>query len=225
MTYLDLINGVLRRLREDEVAAVDSTAYSAMIGDFVNDAKEVVEKAWDWTHLREIITVNTVASTNEYTWTGKGNPVEVIGAYNDTANTVLNYASQDYFDRRKYIQGTEEGSVSEFTFRKIDSNGNTVIEVWPTPNDVQVLRFNAKVEQPRLTALADKILVPWAPVLHLALAMAARERGETGGTSTAEYFSLADRYLSDAIASDAAYHPHETVFHASYIWPNNTLRL
>jgi len=35
MTYLELVNAVLRRLRITEVGSVNETAYSAMIGDFV----------------------------------------------------------------------------------------------------------------------------------------------------------------------------------------------
>jgi len=50
------------------------------------------------------------------------------------------------------------------------------------------------------------------PVIHFAVALLARERGETGGTSTAEYFTIANKYLSDAIAIDAAKHPEEMVF-------------
>ena len=40
MTYLNLVNSVLRRLREDEVTSVSNTTYGAMVGDFVNDAKK-----------------------------------------------------------------------------------------------------------------------------------------------------------------------------------------
>ena len=43
MTYLNLVNNVLRRLREDEVASVSNDTYSKMVGDFVNDAKQFVE--------------------------------------------------------------------------------------------------------------------------------------------------------------------------------------
>ena len=46
----------------------------------------------------------------------------------------------------------------------------------------------------------------------LATALGARERGETGGTSASELFSLAGRTLSDAVALDAAKHPEETIW-------------
>ena len=48
MTYLNLVNGVLRRLREDEVSNVSESTYSKMVGDYVNDAEDVLETAWDW---------------------------------------------------------------------------------------------------------------------------------------------------------------------------------
>jgi hypothetical protein len=41
MTYLNLVNNVLRRLREDEVSNVSESTYSAMVGDYVNDAKDL----------------------------------------------------------------------------------------------------------------------------------------------------------------------------------------
>jgi hypothetical protein len=66
--------------------------------------------------------------------------------------------------------------------------------------------------QADLTNNTDVIKVPSKPVIHLAVALLARERGETGGTSVAEYFQIADKYLSDAIAIDAAKHPEEMLF-------------
>ena len=64
-----------------------------------------------------------------------------------------------------------------------------------------------------LSADADTLAIPAQPVIHMAVALLSRERGETGGTSTAEYFALADKYLSDAIDLDAQKHPEETIFY------------
>lgn len=224
MTYLELVNAVLLRLREDPVVSVNSTDYAKLIAAFVNDAKDIVEKSWDWTHLREIVTIPTVASTKEYTWTGKGNPVEFITAWNNTSNSELYYTGQGRFDKRNYTQAAQSGTPEEFVLRSIDANGDYVIEVYPTPDAVYSLVFNAKVEQVDLVDNADSVIIPTVPVLHLALAFAARERGETGGTSTQEYFSIADQYLSDAIAADAAMHENELTMNAGYFWPNNTMR-
>jgi hypothetical protein len=56
--------------------------------------------------------------------------------------------------------------------------------------------------------------IPSSAVVQLATALGARERGETGGTSAAELFGLADNTLSDAIAIDASQHPEETIWYS-----------
>lgn len=54
MTYLQLINSVLTRLREEEIDStkVNSDPYLRSIGAHVNDAKRRVEDAWQWGALR-----------------------------------------------------------------------------------------------------------------------------------------------------------------------------
>ena len=44
MTYLQLVNSVLRRLREDQVSTVEQNSYSILVGELVNEAKEIVLK-------------------------------------------------------------------------------------------------------------------------------------------------------------------------------------
>jgi hypothetical protein len=66
MTYLQLVNSVLRRLREDEVDTVGQNSYSRLIGEFVNDAKRTVEDAWAWSALRSTLTVTTEADVFNY---------------------------------------------------------------------------------------------------------------------------------------------------------------
>ena len=48
MTYLQIVNKVLRRLRENEVSSINENPYSLLIGDLVNVVKREVEDAWDW---------------------------------------------------------------------------------------------------------------------------------------------------------------------------------
>ena len=67
MTYIQIINAVLRRLREDEVASPSDTEYSTLIGDFVNETKREVEAAWNWTALRTTITLSADNATTEMT--------------------------------------------------------------------------------------------------------------------------------------------------------------
>jgi len=212
MTYLNLMNNVLRRLREDEVSSVSATTYTKMVSDFINDAKKLVEESNDWSALRETIVVSTTASDNSYSLTGSGDNVKVMSVINDTQNCFMEYQTKDWFNDSLYIANAVEGAPKYYTYNGLDSSGDTEVLVGPTPDGVYSLRFDVVKRQADLSSNTDTLLVPAMPVVHLAVALLARERGETGGTSTAEYFSIADKFLSDAIAIDAAKHPEEMVF-------------
>ena len=212
MTYLNIMNNVLRRLREEEVTNVIESTYAKMVGDFINDAKVMVEEATDWSSLRTTISITTVASDNQYSLTDCGDNVKIMSALNDTENCYLAYQTKDWFNEQLYINPIIEGAPRYYTFDGLDANGDTQVLVSPRPTEAQTLRFDVIKRQAELTANDDNLLVPEKPVIHLAVALLARERGETGGTSTAEYFQIADKYLSDAIAIDAAKHPEEMIF-------------
>jgi len=213
VTYLNLVNNVLRRLREDEVTSVSSSTYSKMVGDFVNDAKKLVEAAWDWSALRTTLTVTTSDDVFNYVLTGSQNKIKILHPYNDTDNFELEYQTPIWFDQQYMYQSPAKGSPRYYTFNGVDSNGDTQIDIYPKPDGAYTLRFNAVKRNDDMTADSDDLLIPSQPVIHMAIALLSRERGETGGTSTPEYFSIADKYLSDAIALDAQKHPEETIFY------------
>ena len=212
MTYLNLMNSVLRRLREEETTSVTSTTYVKMVSDFINDAKTLVGQAADWSALRETITISTTASDNTYSLTGGGDNIKVMSMINDTENCFMEYQTKDWFNEQLYISSAAEGAPRYFTYNGLDASGDTQILVGPTPDGVYSIRVDTVKRQADLSANDDVLLIPAQPVIHLAVALLARERGETGGTSTAEYFTIANQYLSDAIAIDAAKHPEEMVF-------------
>ena len=75
MSYRTVIDKVLTRLREDTtgsdwVGALSSASsvdsYHKLIGELVNEAKDLVEDAWNWTTLRSIETVTTSSGTVSY---------------------------------------------------------------------------------------------------------------------------------------------------------------
>jgi len=213
MTYLDLVNNVLRRLREDTVTAVTNDTYSTMVGDFVNDAKEMVESAWDWSALRTRLTISTTADDYTYSLTGTGDKGRVLNAINDTSILEMQYQTQNWFDNQFFIQNAASGAPEYFTYNGVDANGDAQIDIYPKPDGVYSLKVKAVIRNTALTDNLDTLKIPSQPVIHLAVALLARERGETGGTSTPEYFAIADKYLSDAIALDAQRHPEETIFY------------
>jgi hypothetical protein len=206
------MNNVLRRLREEEVGTVNESTYSKMAGDFINDAKTLVEQATDWSALRQTVVINTVLDDNLYSLTGCGDDVKIMSALNDTENYFLSYQTKDWFNEQLYLTDQVSGSPKYYTYNGLDSNGDTQLLVSPKPDGVYSLRFDVVKRQSELTTDTSALLIPEKPVIHLAVALLARERGETGGTSTAEYFQIADKYLSDAIAIDAAKHPEEMIF-------------
>ena len=226
MTYLQLVNNVLRRMREDPVSSIQNNTYSQMVGDYVNDAKTMVENSWDWSALRTTLTVSTTAGIFNYAMTGAGNEFKVLNAYNDTDNWGLQYQTPLWFDQRYMIQEPVSGSPEFYTFNGVNSNGDTQVEFYPKPSsNGTILRFNvvnrgqvtdgsgAILRPDMLVNDTDQVIIPTLPIIHLAVALLARERGETGGTSAPEYFEIANRYLSDAIAMDAQKHPEETIWY------------
>ena len=213
MTYLDLVNNVLRRLRETEVSSVQSTSYSKLIGDLINDAKDLVETSWDWSALRTTLTITTTADVFNYSLTGSQNNIKELNVLNDTSNLIMQYQTNNWFDSQFLLGNPVSGAPMYYTYNGVDSDGDTLIDVYPKPDGVYSLRFNCALRNGDLSADTDTIKIPSMPVVHLAVAFASRERGETGGTSSAEYFSMANKYLSDAIAMDAARHPEETIFY------------
>jgi len=213
MTYLNLVNNVLRRLREDEVASVTDNTYSKMVGDFVNDAKKLVEDSWDWSGLRTTLTVTTTSGIFNYVLTGSQNKIKVLDVINDTSNVFMEYQTAHWFNDKYLNQDPVSGSPDYYTYNGVDSNGDTQVDIYPNPDGVYSLRFNCILRNDELSADTDELVIPSQPVIHMAVALLARERGETGGTSAAEYFGIADKYLSDAIALDAQKHPEEVIWY------------
>jgi hypothetical protein len=200
-------------MREDEVSSVKSTTYSKMVGDFVNDAKKIVEAAWDWSALRTTLTITTTADIFNYVLTGSQNRIKALNVINDTDNIFMEYRPATWFDDKYLNQDPVSGSPEYYTYNGVDSSGDSQIDVYPKPDGVYTIRFNCIFRNDDLSADVDTLLIPSMPVIHLAIALLARERGETGGTSAPEYFGIADKYLSDAIALDAQKHPDETIWY------------
>lgn len=213
MTYLEIVNNVLRRMREDEVSSVNETTYSKMVGDFVNDAKTIVEQAWDWSALRTTLTVTTQENVFSYVLVGSGNSIKELNVLNDTSNIVMEYRSANWFDERFLLDTPTNSPPHYYTYNGVDENNDTQIDIYPKPDGEYILRFNCTLRNPLLDNDSDKVQIPSLPIVHLAIALLARERGETGGTSAAEYFTIADQFLTDAIALDAQRHPEETVWY------------
>jgi hypothetical protein len=209
MTYLELVNDVLTRLRETNVSTVTETNYSALIGKFVNDAKRQIEDAYTWNCLSQTLTVTTTGGTYSYSLTGAGQKFRVMDAINTTSVITLdNIAVADM--NRKLNFGTPSQSIpSEFCFNGLDGSGDTKIDLFPVPSGVFTLLFDLIIPQANLSSDGTTVKVLDYLVAQSAYARALIERGEDGGTNSSEAYALFKGMLSDAIAMESTRYPED----------------
>ncbi len=214
MTYLQLVNSVLRRMRETETDTIENSndSYVKLVGEFVNDARRIVEDAWDWSALRTTLIAETQAGVFNLKLEGTNNSFKILDVINDTSNLFMRPASSAWMNNAYLIQEPLTGSPEYYSFNGVFTDGSAQVDIYPKPDGVYKINFNIVDRTDPFTNDTDKLYVPSAPVIQYAVALASRERGETGGTSSQELFSLADTTLADAVAFDAARFPSETVW-------------
>jgi len=211
MTYLNLINAVLRKLRETEVTSVSESSYSRLIGALVNEAKDEVEDAWDWSHLRQDVSVNTMASTSRYVVTGLGDRYDIIQALNITRDSVMQRVPYSYIKRSLLTGTSTEGSPMYYNMNGV-SSGNPYMDVFPVPSGVETITFNAVVRQATLATDNAELLIPSNPVVLGAYYRAIKERGEDSGDGSVQAEKEYRRVWSAAVARDVAKQEEETTW-------------
>jgi len=218
MTYIQLVNSVLRRLRESEVTTVqgagNSNAYARLIGDFVNEAKSQVENAWKWSALRRTLTATTVDGTFNYEIQGSQNNFQVLSVLNDTSDITMLYKDADWFNEAFLLTNPQRGIPTFYNFNGVSADGDTQVDIYPIPDGVYTLRFNVVLRNVPLSGDSDPMEIPSRPVILLATAMAIEERGEDGGQQSMNAYAAAQSALADAVALDAGRHPEETVWYS-----------
>lgn len=214
MTYLELVNDVLVRLRETTVSTVTQTSYSSLIGKFVNDAKRQVEDAFPWNVLGTTITISTTSGTYSYALTGAGQKFQVIDALNVTSN--LGMKNIDFVSMNRYqnFSTPVNGIPSYYAFDGVDGSYDTKVTIYPRPDGVYSIPFSLAVPQATLSSDGTVIKVPDTLVSQNAYARALVERGEDGGLSSSEAYQLYRAMLSDYISMEATRYPEFGSFEA-----------
>jgi hypothetical protein len=202
-TYLQAVNSVLRRLRESEVSTVSESAYSKMIGELVNDAKASVEAAYGWNALTETLTATTSDTVFSYVLTGSGVRFKVLNVINDTSNTFLRLAPLSFMTQQFLPTSPQKGPPNYFIFNGQDSNGDSLVDLFPIPDGAYDIRFNVVLPQAALTSDNTIIKVPADVVILNAYARAVVERGEDGGIQSSEAYALAKNLMSDYISLES----------------------
>ena len=212
MTYLELINDVLVRLRETTVSTTTETSYSTLIGKFVNDAKRQIEDAFSWNVLGQTITVTTAASTPAYSLTGAGQKFQVMDVINTTSNVGLINISFVDMNRKLNFTPLVNSIPTEFAFDGVDASYDTKVNLYPIPDGAYTIKFALTVPQATLTSASTVVLVSDVLVAQNAYARALVERGEDGGLSSSEAYLLYKSMLSDQIALEGTRYPENQEF-------------
>lgn len=215
MTYLEAINKVLRRLREDEVTAPNETAYSRLISELVNDANHLVENAWDWTELRSTRPVTLSTGSTIGSITGLSDNYKVLSVYNATKKSLVNLGTEkEYFDS-VYINNVARGTPANYLPQGFSDMENTTASFvfYPPSDGSYTLVFDVVDRSNDLVLASSLIRTSGLAVVQLAHAMAVEERGESGGQPAALLYVTANSTLSDAIAYDVARRPTEAVWY------------
>jgi hypothetical protein len=212
MTYLELVNDVLVRLREATVSTVSETSYSALIGKFVNDAKRQIEDAFAWNVLGTTITLSTTSGTYSYSLTGSGQKFQVIDVINVTSNVGMKNIDFASMNRKQNFSTPVSGIPSEFAFDGVDGSYNTKVTLYPRPDGVYSIPFSLTVPQATLSSDSTVVLVPDVLVVQNAYSRALIERGEDGGMNSSEAYQLYKSMLSDYIALEGTRYPENQEF-------------
>ena len=212
MTYLQLVNKILIRLRENEVTSVQDNPYSKLIGEFVNVVKREVEDSWNWQALRNTITANTVNQAFSYKLTGTDTRIRISDVINDTTNQVLEPRSSAWFNKQFLVVPPETGEPFYYNLNGISEDGEVQVDLYPIPDGSYAVRFNLFQPEPDLVEDGDTVRTPYQVIVEGAVARAISERGDDGGYTEQE--QRYNRILSDYIAMEAGIRPEETTWYA-----------
>ena len=214
MTYLEMVNAVLRRLRENEVSSVSATSYAKLVGDFINESKAEVENSWNWSSLRTTLTVVTEPDIFNYELNGTGSTFKVLDVWNETNQLEMLEKSSYWFNKEfTTASPVQTGQPTFYSFNGVSSDGDTQVDLFPIPDTAYTLRFNLTARNAKLVNDDDVTVLPTRPIVLLALAMAIEERGEDGGEQSINAYRAGQSALSDEISFDAARHSEDTIWY------------
>lgn len=210
MTYREVINEVLIRLRETPIASdwsgsINNSStvsdYNKVIGALVNDAKRSIESYHDWQILRETVNITTVADTKNYSLSS-GQEFKIIDVINNATGNELLQVSRAYLNRERYPTAST-GEPHYYGFNGADSSNNLKVDLSPTPSKAETISFDIVKYQDALTTASTVVKIPTKPLILGAYARALSERGEDGGTQSSIAAQEAASAISQAIMMDA----------------------
>jgi hypothetical protein len=212
-TFLDCVNGVLRRLRQTEATSVTDTDYVKLVSDFVNEAKREVEDAWNWSVLRTTKTISTANGTQNYEIPGTNPRSRLLSIYIPSLKRDLVQATQYQMHEWTNLQGTTTGDPQYFSVgNSTAATGVLTIDLWPVPTSVLTVKVDCVVPQADLSAGTDVVYVPSELVIQGAYLRAINERGEDGGRLSDQQADLYRKAVASYISIEAERYGDETTW-------------
>jgi hypothetical protein len=230
LNWVQLVNQVLIRLRESQVTTVSATSYSQLIGAYVNDAKRIVENAWQWSGLIDYYAFNTVTGQSQYHTNANSGAIlgtafsERTRLYIDTVenkplliNATLNFEARLNYkptlvDRVTYQMMLNQPTLyyqppTTWTLYSDPTNTayqwNKIVTLTPFPDIVYQMQLWVVNPQSDLLEDTTAMIVPDPPVYELAYLYALYEKGEALGETIDVAKARADAALADAVSYDA----------------------
>ena len=217
MTFRELINEVLIRLREDTIATDwsgninDSTTitdYQKVIGSLINDSKRNIESYHDWLILRETKEITTVSGTRNYNL-DSGQEIKIVDVVNQTDGQRLKQASRQLMNSVRYPTNNS-GYPIYYSFNGADSSNNLKIDLEPVPDTAHTLSFDMVKYQDELKTASTVLKIPDKAVIIGSWMRAVSERGEDGGTQSSVIAMEYKEVLNQAIILDSGNTQYES---------------
>ena len=214
MTYLDLLNRVLRRLREPQITSI-SGEKALFYGQLVNEVKSDIENAGPWFALRQNVTGTMTAHADAFTLAGTNQRSYVLFESADFSQAFVTTVDREVRMREVTWEQMDsfhvlnpdsaEGVPTTYAYRK--STAGIAVRVFPTPDLAYTYRFNCVIPQNDLSDPTDVLLIPYEPVWRESVVRAMEERGEEFNGSLEAARAKADEALIQAILDDWAREP------------------
>lgn len=224
-TFKQLVNDVLIRLREDQVSSVVETPYSTLVGAWINDAKRMVEDGWDWQALQAPVQISIVASTQTYALSTLNERARLLRdvqcpkfplAYDTTVGDPFQLvdAPLDWIRTQRTLLATNPSMQAKpMYFATSKTSGGVQVDLYEMPTASRTWTLYFVDPQDDLSADSDFLVVPYAPVIQIALDYALSERGEEIGEPGTTVEQKALIHIGNAVAIDAQEQPHKTTFY------------
>ena len=214
-TYLDITNDVLVRLREPRTNTVRTTqnVVENMVEALVNDAYKYVWAAHQWTATQREWKIETWPGTDTYVLEDTQHGARISGVL-DRFGRWLDQVSKEVTAQYD-IRSKRSGPAQAFAIVATEKSPSISVKLMPV-NEQEPETYTV-VGHFGVTPLErddDPVLLPYNAVMYYAYALAARERGEVGGQTVQELFTMAQQYISDAIALEANFNSFEQSWEA-----------